>query len=666
MFKKILIANRGEIACRVIKTARKMGIATVAIYSDADRNALHVRMADEAVHIGPAAASESYIVIDKVMAAIKATGAEAVHPGYGFLSENPKFAQALEAAGVAFVGPPVGAIEAMGDKITSKKIAQEAGVSTVPGYMGLIADAEEAVTISNQIGYPVMIKASAGGGGKGMRIAWNDEEAREGFQSSKNEAASSFGDDRIFIEKFVTQPRHIEIQVLCDTHGNGIYLGERECSIQRRNQKVIEEAPSPFLDEATRKAMGEQAVALAQAVGYASAGTVEFIVDGERNFYFLEMNTRLQVEHPVTELITGVDLVEQMIRVANGEALSLSQADVKLTGWAMESRLYAEDPYRGFLPSIGRLTRYRPPEELAIEGAVVRNDTGVFEGGEISMYYDPMIAKLCTWGHTRAEAIEGMRVALDSFEVEGIGHNLPFLSAVMDHPRFVSGNITTAFIAEEYPEGFTGVTLPEEALRAIAASTAAMHRVAEIRRTRVSGRMDNHERHVGEDWIVSVQGKSFAVVVAADREGATVRFEDGDTLRVASDWTPGDQLARLDVNGEPLVLKVGKISGGFRIRTRGADLKVHVRTPRQAELAALMPEKLPPDTSKLLLCPMPGLIVKVNVAPGDEVQEGQALCTVEAMKMENILRAERKGVVAKVNAGAGDSLAVDDVIMEFE
>ncbi|ARE82539.1 acetyl-/propionyl-coenzyme A carboxylase alpha chain [Roseovarius mucosus] len=666
MFKKILIANRGEIACRVIKTARKMGIATVAIYSDADRNALHVRMADEAVHIGPAPASESYIVIDKVMAAIKATGAEAVHPGYGFLSENPKFAQALEAAGVAFVGPPVKAIEAMGDKITSKKIAQEAGVSTVPGYMGLIADAEEAVTISNQIGYPVMIKASAGGGGKGMRIAWNDEEAREGFQSSKNEAASSFGDDRIFIEKFVTQPRHIEIQVLRDTHGNGIYLGERECSIQRRNQKVIEEAPSPFLDEATRRAMGEQAVALAQAVGYASAGTVEFIVDGQRNFYFLEMNTRLQVEHPVTELITGVDLVEQMIRVAHGEALSLKQADVKLTGWAMESRLYAEDPYRGFLPSIGRLSRYRPPEELAMDGAVVRNDTGVFEGGEISMYYDPMIAKLCTWGHTRAEAIEGMRVALDSFEVEGIGHNLPFLSAVMDHPRFVSGDITTAFIAEEYPEGFTGVTLPEEALRAIAASTAAMHRVAEIRRTRVSGRMDNHERHVGEDWVVSLQGKSFAVVVAADREGATVRFEDGDTLRVTSDWTPGDQLARLDVDGRALVLKVGKISGGFRIRTRGADLKVHVRTPRQAELAALMPEKLPPDTSKLLLCPMPGLIVKVNVAAGEEVQEGQALCTVEAMKMENILRAERKGVVAKVNAGPGDSLAVDDVIMEFE
>nr|MDA3857150.1 acetyl/propionyl-CoA carboxylase subunit alpha [Roseovarius sp.] len=474
------------------------------------------------------------------------------------------------------------------------------------------------------------------------------------------------GDDRIFIEKFITQPRHIEIQVLCDSHGNGIYLGERECSIQRRQQKVIEEAPSPFLDEATRKAMGEQSVALAQAVGYTSAGTVEFIVDGARNFYFLEMNTRLQVEHPVTELITGVDLVEQMIRVAYGEKLAMAQSDVKLTGWAMESRLYAEDPYRGFLPSIGRLTRYRPPQELAIEGAVVRNDTGVFEGGEISMFYDPMIAKLCTWGHTRAEAIEGMRNALDAFEMEGVGHNLPFLSAVMDHPKFVAGEMTTAFIEEEYPDGFEGVTLGEAALRAIAASSAAMHRVAEIRRTRVSGRMDNHERHVGEDWVVSLQGHSFAVTIDADKSGATVRFEDGDSLRVTSDWTPGDQLATLMVDEVPLVLKVGKISGGFRIRSRGADLKVHVRTPRQAELAALMPEKLPADTSKLLLCPMPGLIVKVNVAVGDEVQEGQALCTVEAMKMENILRAERKATVTKLNASPGDSLAVDDVIMEFE
>ena len=665
MFKKILIANRGEIACRVIKTARKMGIATVAIYSDADRNALHVKMADEAVHIGPAPANQSYIVIDKVMAAIKETGAEAVHPGYGFLSENSKFAEALEAAGVAFIGPPKGAIEAMGDKITSKKIAQEADVSTVPGYMGLIADADEAVKISNDVGYPVMIKASAGGGGKGMRIAWNDQEAREGFQSSKNEAANSFGDDRIFIEKFVTQPRHIEIQVLCDSHGNGVYLHERECSIQRRNHKVIEEAPSPFLDEATRKAMGDQSVALAKAVGYTSAGTVEFIVDGDRNFYFLEMNTRLQVEHPVTELITGVDLVEQMIRVAAGEALPMKQSDLKINGWAMESRLYAEDPYRGFLPSIGRLTRYRPPAEEATKTRAVRNDTGVFEGGEISMYYDPMIAKLCTWAPDRATAIEEMRLALDGFEVEGIGHNLPFLAAVYDHEKFISGNMTTAFIEEEYPEGFEGVTLERGVLQRIAAATAAMHRVAEIRRTRVSGRMDNHERKVGSDWNVALQGEDFNLTIAADREGATIAMGD-DTFRVESDWTPGDPLARLMVDGTPLVMKIGKISGGFRVRYRGADLKVHVRSPHQAELARLMPEKLAPDTSKLLLCPMPGLIVKVDVAVGDEVQEGQALCTVEAMKMENILRAERKAVVKKINAGPGDSLAVDEVIMEFE
>jgi propionyl-CoA carboxylase alpha chain len=666
MFDKILIANRGEIACRVIKTARKMGIKTVAIYSDADRNALHVEMADEAVHIGPPPANQSYIVIDKVMEAIKATGAQAVHPGYGFLSENPKFAEALAAANVAFIGPPVGAIESMGDKITSKKIAQEAGVSTVPGYMGLIEDADEAVKISQQVGYPVMIKASAGGGGKGMRIAWNDEEAREGFQSSKNEAANSFGDDRIFIEKFVTQPRHIEIQVLADAHGNCIYLNERECSIQRRNQKVVEEAPSPFLDEATRKAMGEQSCALAKAVGYASAGTVEFIVDGDRNFYFLEMNTRLQVEHPVTELITGVDLVEQMIRVANGEPLSITQDDVKINGWAIENRLYAEDPYRNFLPSIGRLTRYRPPAEEATETAVVRNDTGVFEGGEISMYYDPMIAKLCTWAPTRADAIEEMRIALDRFELEGIGHNLPFLAAVMDHPKFTSGDMTTAFIAEEYPDGFQGVELNEAELRRIAASAAAMNRVAEIRRTKISGRMDNHERRVGDNWVVSLQGEKFAVSVAADANGSTVTFDDGASLRVEGEWTPGMMLADMSVDGAPLVMKVGKITGGFRIRNRGADLKVHVRSPRQAELALHMIEKLPPDTSKMLLCPMPGLIVKVDVEVGQEVQEGQALCTVEAMKMENILRAERKGVVSKINAAAGDSLAVDDIIMEFE
>ncbi|SMX33112.1 acetyl-CoA carboxylase biotin carboxylase subunit [Octadecabacter ascidiaceicola] len=680
MFKKILIANRGEIACRVIKTARKMGIKTVAVYSDADRNALHVTMADEAYHIGPPPANQSYIVIDKIMEAVKATGAEAVHPGYGFLSENAKFAEALSAAGVAFIGPPVGAIEKMGDKITSKKIAQDAKVSTVPGHMGLIEDADEAVKISQDIGYPVMIKASAGGGGKGMRIAWDDEGAREGFQSSKNEAANSFGDDRIFIEKFVTQPRHIEIQVLCDTHGNGIYLGERECSIQRRQQKVVEEAPSPFLDEATRKAMGEQSVALAKAVDYASAGTVEFIVDGDRNFYFLEMNTRLQVEHPVTELITGVDLVEQMIRVAYGEKLKIAQKDVTLTGWAMESRLYAEDPYRGFLPSIGRLTAYRPPAEVsagpllangkwqgdAPEGKhAVRNDTGVYDGGEISMYYDPMIAKLCTWAPSRAEAIEEMRVALDSFEVEGIGHNIPFLSAVYDHEKFTSGNMTTAFIEEEFPEGFDGVELPDATLDRIAAATVAMYRVCEIRRTQISGRMDNHERKVGEDWVVTLPGRSLEAHVSADKQGANVTV-NGSSMRVESDWVPGQPLASLLVDGEPLVLKVGHISAGFRVRYRGADMNVRVRTPRQAELATLMPEKLPPDTSKLLLCPMPGMIVKIDVEVGDEVQEGQVLCTVEAMKMENNLRAEKRSIVTKINAGAGDSLAVDDVIIEFE
>ncbi|RJL12101.1 acetyl-CoA carboxylase biotin carboxylase subunit [Paracoccus siganidrum] len=665
MFKKILIANRGEIACRVIKTARKMGIATVAVYSDADRNALHVQMADEAVHIGPSPANQSYIVIDKVMEAIRQTGAEAVHPGYGFLSENMKFAEALEREGVVFIGPPSPAIEAMGDKITSKKLAQEAGVSTVPGYMGLIADADEAVKISDQIGYPVMIKASAGGGGKGMRIAWNAEEAREGFQSSKNEAASSFGDDRIFIEKFVTQPRHIEIQVLADKHGNAVYLHERECSIQRRNQKVIEEAPSPFLDEATRKAMGEQAVALARAVGYTSAGTVEFIVDGQRNFYFLEMNTRLQVEHPVTELITGIDLVEQMIRVAAGEPLPFAQGDLKINGWAMESRLYAEDPYRNFLPSIGRLTRYRPPAEVSDRNHVVRNDTGVYEGGEISMFYDPMIAKLCTWAPSRAQAVDAMRVALDEFEVEGIGHNLPFLSAVMDHPKFVAGDITTAFIAEEYPDGFQGAALPDQELQRVVAAAAAMHRVAEIRRARITGRLDNHERHVGENWVVFAAGREFPVAIRADRGGSTVSVEGRD-LRVESDWLPGQSLARMMVDGAALVMKVDRITGGFRLRLRGAELRVQIHRPRAAELVRLMPEKVAPDTSKFLLCPMPGLVVKINVAAGDEVQEGQALATVEAMKMENILRAERRGVVRSVNAEAGQSLKVDDVIMEFE
>jgi len=666
MFNKILIANRGEIACRIIKSARKMGIKTVAVYSDADKNALHVEMADEAVNIGPAPANQSYIVIDKIMAAVAATGAEAVHPGYGFLSENRKFAEALEAAGVAFIGPPAGAIKVMGDKITSKKLAQKAGVSTVPGYMGLIADAHEAVRISNQVGYPVMIKASAGGGGKGMRVAWNDQQAREGFQSSKNEAASAFGDDRIFIEKFVTQPRHIEIQVLGDKHGNILYLNERECSIQRRNQKVVEEAPSPFLDAATRKSMGEQSVALARAVDYCSAGTVEFIVDGDRNFYFLEMNTRLQVEHPVTELITGIDLVQQMIRVAFGEKLDLKQSDIGINGWAMESRLYAEDPYRGFLPSIGRLTRYRPPAEYASRTEVVRNDTGVYEGGEISMYYDPMIAKLCSWGKDRSHAIEVMRTALDSFEVEGIGHNIPFLAAVMDHPKFVAGQMTTAFIEEEFPDGFTGVTLSETELRRLAAAAAAMHRVQEIRDARISGRMDNHEREVGSDWVISLNAEDIKVTIAADKAGATVTFEDGTSHRVVSDWVPGVALAVLNVDGKALVIKVERAPSGYRMRHRGADLKVIVRTPRLHDLAQYMIEKTPPDTSKLLLCPMPGLVVSITVAEGDTVHEGQALCTVEAMKMENILRADRKGIVSRINTKAGDSLKVDDVIMEFE
>ncbi len=697
MFKKILIANRGEIACRVIKTARRMGIATVAVHSDADKNALHVEMADEAVRLGPPPAAQSYLLIDRIVEACRATGAEAVHPGYGFLSERAEFARALAQAGIAFIGPPVGAIEAMGDKITSKKLAAEAGVSTVPGYMGIIGDAEEAVRIAAEIGYPVMIKASAGGGGKGMRIAWNDGEVRDGFRSSRNEAKSSFGDDRIFIEKFVTQPRHIEIQVLGDAHGNCVYLGERECSIQRRNQKVIEEAPSPFLDEATRRAMGEQAVALARAVDYASAGTVEFIVDPERNFYFLEMNTRLQVEHPVTELVTGIDLVEQMIRVAAGEKLTLRQEDVRLNGWALESRLYAEDPYRNFLPSIGRLTRYRPPDEVREETHAVRNDTGVFEGGEISMFYDPMIAKLCSWAPDRAGAIETMRTALDEFEVEGIGHNLPFLSAVMDNPRFVAGKLSTAFIAEEYPEGFSGATLPPDAIRRLAAGAAAMRLVAARREGRISGTVTRRERPPSRKWVVAIDGESFPVTAAraiighvrteeggelllsakgrdprrpqilVHGQGAVqVTFEDGEKMTVEGDWTPGDRLTTATIGGVRMSVKVLPVTEGFRVRFRGADLDVKVRTPRAAELAALMPEKVPADTSKMLLCPMPGLVVSIDVEEGAEVYDGQPLATVEAMKMENVLRAERNAVVKKINVAPGASLAVDEVIMEFE
>jgi propionyl-CoA carboxylase alpha chain len=663
MFKSLLIANRGEIACRVIKTAKRMGIRTIAVYSDADKEALHVRMADEAVHIGGSPAGQSYLLIDRIIAACKATGAEAVHPGYGFLSENPKFAEALEAAGIIFVGPPVKAIEAMGDKITSKKIAAEAGVSTVPGHMGLIADAEEAVTIARQVGYPVMIKASAGGGGKGMRIAWNDAEAREGFDRSKSEAASSFGDDRIFIEKFVTEPRHIEIQLIGDQHGNVLYLNERECSIQRRNQKVIEEAPSPFLDAGTRKAMGEQAVALAKAVGYTSAGTVEFIVDGQRNFYFLEMNTRLQVEHPVTELITGLDLVELMLRAAAGEKLPLTQAEVKLNGWAIESRLYAEDPYRNFLPSVGRLSRYRPPEEEVTPSMVVRNDTGVFEGGEISTFYDPMIAKLCTWAPTRLEAIDAMAAALDQFEVEGVGHNLPFLSTVMDQQRFRDGRMTTGYIAEEFPEGFSGSVLTPAALDAIAAFAACAAYKLDARG--FADANDNGLYQPSQQQAVLIGEGRWQFEIIEKHGEYWLQSATGKTL-VEMNWGAGDSIARVRVDGQVYLLKVSRQTAGFRIRYRGADLKVTTLLPHVADLIAHMPVKVPPDLSKFLLCPMPGQVVRIDVAEGDVVEDGQQLAIVEAMKMENVLKAEKRARVAKVHVVAGAVLAVDQVILEFE
>ncbi len=638
-----------------------MGIQTVAVYSDADAQALHVQQADEAVHIGAAPASESYLIIDKIIKAIKDTGAEAVHPGYGFLSENKAFAEALDKEGIAFIGPPAGAIESMGDKITSKKLAAEAGVSTVPGHMGLIEDAEEAVKIATEIGYPVMIKASAGGGGKGMRIAWNDDEAREGFQSSKNEAASSFGDDRIFIEKFVTQPRHIEIQVLGDKHGNVIYLGERECSIQRRNQKVVEEAPSPFLDEKTRKAMGEQAVALAKAVDYCSAGTVEFIVDGDKNFYFLEMNTRLQVEHPVTELITGVDLVEQMIKVAAGEKLTLQQKDVKLTGWAIESRIYAEDPYRGFLPSTGRLTRYRPPVEGVFDDVVVRNDTGVYEGGEISIYYDPMIAKLVTYAPKRLEAIDGMLSALNDFRIDGIRHNIDFLAAIMRHERFREGALTTAFIDEEYPEGFEGAPQTDQALKLRAAVATQMQHFELMRAACIDGNYEIEENQIAESFAVQI-GEA---VLMADITDDGVRVE-GDDFSIDSDWMPGDLFFKGQVNGQSVVFAVDRVIEGYVLIGNGAALEASVRTKRAQELMAYMPEKDDGSTDKALVCPMPGVVVSVLIAEGDEAKAGQPLAVVEAMKMENILLAEKDVKIAKVLVQAGDALAVDDVMIEFE
>jgi propionyl-CoA carboxylase alpha chain len=670
MFKRILIANRGEIACRVIKTARRMGIETVAVYSEADRDALHVEMADEAVLIGPPAAAESYLVMEKIVEACRKTGAEAVHPGYGFLSEREAFPRALAEAGVVFIGPHAGAIAAMGDKIESKKAAAKAKVSTVPGHLGVIEDEKHAVKIADQIGYPVMIKASAGGGGKGMRIAHSRSEVAEGFGLAKAEAKASFGDDRVFIEKFIVNPRHIEIQVLGDKHGNVIYLGERECSIQRRNQKVIEEAPSPLLDETTRRQMGEQAVALAKAVKYDSAGTVEFVAGQDKSFFFLEMNTRLQVEHPVTELITGVDLVEQMIRVAAGEKLSLAQKDVTLTGWAVETRVYAEDPFRNFLPSIGRLVKYRPPLESSIDGITVRNDTGVQEGGEISIYYDPMIAKLVTHAPSRAAAIEAQATALDSFYIDGIRHNIPFLSALMLHPRWREGNLSTGFIAEEFPKGFA-VRVPEgEVARRLAAVAAAVDHVAGERKRQISGQMNGRLVQRERRRAVWLDRNEIALDIARETDGITVRFVGADgTLGhphvVVSPWTPGNPVWHGTIDGHPVAMQVSPIPNGFRLAHQGYEVGVNVFTDIEAAAARLMPVGTKADTGKKLLCPMPGLVVSIAVSEGQEVKAGETLAVVEAMKMQNVLRAERDGTVKKIHAAAGATLAVDALILEF-
>ncbi|MBN8910546.1 MAG: acetyl/propionyl/methylcrotonyl-CoA carboxylase subunit alpha [Rhizobiales bacterium] len=671
MFKKILIANRGEIACRVIKTARKMGIKTVAVYSDADRDALHVEMADEAVHLGPPPAAQSYLLIDKIVEACKQTGAEAVHPGYGFLSEREAFPIALEKAGIVFIGPNPRAIAAMGDKIESKKAAAAAKVSTVPGYMGEIADEKHAVKIAEEIGYPVMMKASAGGGGKGMRIAYNRREVEEGFPLARSEAKASFGDDRMFIEKFIVDPRHIEIQLIGDKHGNVIYLGERECSIQRRNQKVIEEAPSPLLDEKTRRAMGEQAVALAKAVGYDSAGTVEFVAGQDKSFFFLEMNTRLQVEHPVTELITGVDLVELMIRSAAGEKLPLKQSDVKLNGWAIESRVYAEDPFRNFLPSIGRLVKYRPPEEGTTDSITVRNDTGVYEGGEISMFYDPMIAKLVTHGPTRIAAIDAQGEALDAFYIDGIQHNVPFVTALMHHPRWREGRLSTGFIAEEYPEGFKGRRAEGEELTVLVAVAAAIDHLHNIRRRQISHQMANGSVAFAKRRVVDVGGERQTVEVGGGGESPLyVSFIGADgaeiqSVTVASDWAAGDPVWHGEIGGKTVAVQVRPILNGATLSYRGVQAPVFVYTLKEAELAALMPVKAAADMSKFLLCPMPGLVKAIHTSVGQDVKAGDALAVVEAMKMENILRAERDGTVKKVNAKPGDSLAVDAVILEF-
>jgi propionyl-CoA carboxylase alpha chain len=664
MFSKILIANRGEIACRVIRTAKRMGIKTVAVYSDADARAPHVRMADEAVRLGPAPAAESYLKAELILLACQETGAEAVHPGYGFLSERESFARLLAENDIAFIGPPPNAIAAMGDKIESKKLAKQAGVNVVPGFLGDIASTDDAVRIAGEIGYPVMMKASAGGGGKGMRLAWCEQDVREGFEATKREGLASFGDDRVFIEKFIESPRHIEIQLLGDQHGNIVYLGERECSIQRRHQKVVEEAPSPFVTPDMRRAMGEQAVALARAVGYYSAGTVELIVSGAdptgESFYFLEMNTRLQVEHPVTEQVTGLDLVEQMIRVAAGEKLGFTQEDVKLNGWAVENRVYAEDPYRGFLPSTGRLVRYQPPAAAEDEEGVTRVDDGVFEGGEVSMFYDPMIAKLVTWGETREAAIDRQIEALDAFLIDGIGHNIDFLSALMQHPRFRSGAITTGFIAEEYPEGFQGAPIDDKLESKLAALAGVLSTDHAARGLRIEGQLGTL-LDAPTEWVVRIGDKSYPVSVAADSVGCA----DGD-LAVDVDFVPGQRLVQAEIEGEKLSVGVERTLSGWRFTTRGRKHDLRVLTPATALLAEHMIEKVPPDLSKFLIAPMPGLLTALHVGEGDRVEAGQPLAVVEAMKMENILRAEKSGTVAIVVAQPGDSLSVDQVILEFE
>lgn len=670
MFSKILIANRGEIACRVIKTAQTMGIQTVAVFSDADRNALHVEMADEAVHIGPSAATKSYLSIDKIVKACKKTGAEAVHPGYGFLSEQAAFCDRLKKEKITFVGPNAKAIKIMGDKIESKKFANKAKVNTVPGYLGVIKDSKQALKIAEEIGFPVMIKASAGGGGKGMRIAWTAAEIEDGFERAKSEAANSFGDDRVFLEKFIENPRHIEIQVLADKHGNVIHLGERECSVQRRNQKVIEEAPSPLLDKKTREVMGKQAVALAKSVGYDSAGTVEFVAGQDKSFYFLEMNTRLQVEHPVTELVTGIDLVEQMIRIAAGEKLSIKQKNVKFSGWAVESRIYAEDPYRNFLPSIGRLVRYNPPREGKFKGVTVRNDTGVVEGSEISMFYDPMIAKLVTHAKNRTKAIDGMSKALDGFIVDGIQHNVPFLASLMNHPRWRSGKLSTGFIAEEYPNGFTPAKPKKDVVNHLAAVAFSMEIVHRDRLDNLPGRLRPHSGRVRDKWIARIGEMSIPISLVSGNPYVPLDFEvsigKSASSRLTSSWRPGDMLWQGSIGNQELAVQVRTNQFGYQLDWQGFSVLVKIFTPRIAELDKLMPIKSPPDLSKFLLCPMPGLVVSINVTEGQEVKVGETLAVVEAMKMENVLKAERDLVVSKINADKGDSLSVDSVIMEFE